>query len=342
MSAPLVVGAIYLSLTPRHLERFAILPEMLAETWEKRPYIISSLRYLLVSGGGREAARVTTGGDLITLIALIGCMLAPFLRPRRLEAGVLLLGLAIVAEFSLILVIASTAYAARQGVLTIAPHLVVALYALAQAWRTRNRTLLHPAIIGILSFVFMIAVIFTTRIGYDGDYLIGLEGAARYFLPLYPLWTALTVVAVVAYRGSERPPLLRSGVSLIVAFMAILAIAYQARGLLALAENRRQILAWQEALPDQTPVVTNLWWLAALVAPYFTQHEMYCVSSPEQMVNWAALAQAHDVTEFTYAAREAAEVPLLPLALTSMQRGSERPINGLRLVRFHVGDNAAR
>ena len=326
--------AVVFSLTPRHLQRLAELPEMVRFTRRKLPYLVDSLRYLLVNAPGTEAAPVTRGSELVALTAVAACFLAPFLRPRRFETGVILLGLAIVAEFSLVIILASHPYASRQGILTIAPFLVIAVYAVPEAWRRRDHSLVYLVSVALLYFIFSLFMIFVTRVGYSGDYLVGLEGASRYLLPFYPLWTALSVVALAAYHGSPRTQLVRSLFTLIVALTMMMSLTYQARGLLALAENRRRIGLWQDALPDDVPVVTDAWWLPAFVAPYFTEHEMYCVSSPKAMSSWLTFAQAHDVTRFVFASRERSEPQSLPAASPGLRRESEQSVDGLRLVAF--------
>lgn len=304
-----LIGVMLFLLTPRHWAALRELPHLLASTNHKREFVLDSLRYIFINARGVGATQVTPGAERIALVGLFVCLIAPFLGARRWESPLLLVALALLVELSFVITLLSQAYVARQGLFTVAPFLAVALYAVPYAWQRRDQALLCLAITGLAYLVGIFALLFTTRIGYSGDYLMGLEGPARYVLIFYPVWTALCAVALLVHRSSARPPLVRSGFTLLVIVAIAMAVTYQARGIISLDRNRQIFARWAAALPATKPLVTSEWWLAAALAPYFIEHEMYCVQSISHLGEWVAFAQAHGITQFTFAVRRGVEPP---------------------------------
>lgn len=337
VGAAVVLTGVTLSLlTPRHWEAVRELPWLLRSTTHKRGFVFESLRYILINAGGIGATQVTTGAQNIALFSLCVCLTAAFLGARRAEGVLLLIALALLVELSFVITLLSHAYVARQGLFTVAPFLAIGLYALPYAWRTREPALLCLAITGIVYLVAAFALLFTTRVGYSGDYLIGLEGPARYVLIFYPVWVAMSAIALHLYRTSDRPPLIRSGVTLLIFVAVAMAGTYQARGLFALSHNRQIFERWAEQLPADHPLVTSEWWLGAALAPYFMQHEMYCVPSVRHLGEWIAFAQAHGIVEFTFAVRRTLEPHGSITAGLPGTVESEQQIDGLELTRVRL------
>jgi hypothetical protein len=323
-------------LTPRHWAALRELPEMLASTAHKRGFLFESLRQILINARGVGAAQVTVGAETLALVSLFACLLAPFVAGRRWEGWLLLIALALLIEVSFVITLLSYAYAARQGLFAVAPFLAIALYALPPAWHGKDPALRCLAVTGLVYFAGFLALLFTTRVGYSGDYLIGLEGAARYVLVFYPVWVPLSVIALHFYRASDRPPLVRSGVTLLILMAVGLSVTYQARGILALNTNRQVFARWSEALPTNQPLVTSEWWLGAAMARHFIQHEMYCVKPGAGLAEWVAFAQAHGIERFTFAVRRGIEPPAsvaigLPLVVES-----DGQIEGLQMTQLRV------
>jgi hypothetical protein len=325
-----------LLLTPRHWAAVQELPRMIAENRHKRHFLLDSLRYILINARGVGATQVTPGAQFLALAGLFVCFLAPFLPARRWVAALGLVSFTVLIELSFVITLLSHAYSARQGLFTVAPFLAIALYALPYAWQRRDPALLCLAITGVAYLVGALALLFTTRVGFSGDYLIGLSGPARYVLVFYPVWTALSAVALYQYRSPDRSPLFRSVLTLLVIIAVAMAVAYQGRAILALQKDRQVFARWAGALPGGEPVVTTEWWLAATVAPYFVEREMYCVRSLANLDEWVVFAQAHRISEFTFAVRHGPEAPQSPADNAPVVVESERVVEGLQLTRLHI------
>src|SRR6185295_112302 len=67
------------------------------------------------------------------------------------------------------------------------------------------------------------------------------------------------------------------------------------------------LLEWRAALDQQVPVVTDVWWLPAVLAPLWIEKQVYVLpraSSTARMAaleSWGAVAAGQGVTSFTYA-----------------------------------------
>lgn len=324
-------GLIVLMLPARHVEALRALPEMISDTYHKRIYVFESLRSILINARGVGAAHLTTGAEDLALAALFVCFAAPLFSKFRWEGAVLLIALALLVEVSFVITYLSQAYLARQGLFTVAPFIVLAPYALRHAWQMRDGRLLCLAVTGIAYFVGMLALLFTTRIGYSGDYLVGLEGMTRYVLVLYPVWAALSIIALHHFRESDRPAMVRSGVTLLMLMSSAMAVTYQARGIVSIEENRAIFARWFEQLPHDRPLVTSEWWLGAALAPYFIEHEMYCVDSPAHLPDWVAFAKKNGIDQFTFAVRGTHEAANRSPVGMDMHVFSHKEVDGLQL-----------
>jgi hypothetical protein len=121
----------------------------------------------------------------------------------------------------------------------------------------------------------------------------------------------------------------------------VVGLFYQHRGLEMLRSSKRLMARWESALPEREPVITDLWWFAACLAPYFTSHEVYCVAKPDQMSDWLAVARAHNVDAFTFASLSAVNGALFGLGTQSMVPEAHQVIEGLHLSRFSLGASGA-
>jgi hypothetical protein len=188
----------------------------------------------------------------------------------------------------------------------------------------------------LLYLIGALALLFITRVGYSGDYLLGLEGPARYVLIFYPIWAALSVIALRLYRESDRGTLARSGITLLALMAIATSVTYQVRGIVSLKQTRDTFARWSQALPTDMPLVTSEWWLAATVAPYFIANDMYCVPSVASLGEWVAFAQARGIPAFAFAARRSVESPANPAAGLPLTIESEKEVDGLQLVTLRL------
>ena len=328
------------SLPPRYLELVARIPQTLADDFWKLFHPLEALVYIFISAPDPEAPPVSSFWELVVFLAAGVATIAPFIRSRSLEARLILPALAILLEGSFAIVWSNRPFSSRQGILLVAPYMVVGAYALPYAWQRRQHQLLALASVTLLYVVTGFLSLLSFRFETKGALMVGLDGGARYVLTLYPLGAALSLIAVHVYRQSDRHWFVKSAFSALVAALVLVAGLYEIRGVLMLRESKRQIARWEDALPPQGPIVTDLWWLAAWAAPFFTQHEMYCVQDAAAVSDWLLAARAHGVETFTYASFTPPGPEQLGEA-NGLIPEAYHFTEGLHLTRFHLSAPAA-
>jgi hypothetical protein len=176
------------------------------------------------------------------------------------------------------------------------------VYVLPHAWRRRHVELLFVASAAWAYLATSTMMLLIGRVDIAGNLVTGLEWGSRYMLAAYPIFAMLTLIALKIYRESDRPLLLKQLVIGIVVILLMLGVHYQLRGLWMLYNNKQTIAQWQGELETraQEPVVTDLWWLPASLATYFTTHELYAVLQPQDVSDWLPLAAAHQTKAFTF------------------------------------------
>jgi hypothetical protein len=117
----------------------------------------------------------------------------------------------------------------------------------------------------------------------------------------------------------------------------LLAVQYQVRGLLVLAESRRHVADCQARLPTDEPIVTDMWSLPAAMAPYYLERGMYCARQAD-LSRWATEMASQQGGRFTYVSRA-------PLKIASIDLGNGSFLNadaldvagGFHLTSFRPG-----
>jgi hypothetical protein len=333
-------AAVAATLAPRHRELLTAVPQMLANDLRKLPYLADSLVRIFI-GPPNASGTFTIATWQLGLPALCAAVIAPFVRSKRWEAVLILGSLAMLLQLSLVMMLSSQPYLAEQGALAVAPYMVVASYVWPEARRRRDHRLQFLVIALALYAIIGFVALFSSRIGDDGAYLIGLDGAVRYLLMLYPLGAVLAVIGVAVFRASDRPPALKSTFTILVVAMMLVSLQYQYRGVRMLASKRQVLKAWEQALGEQDRVVTDVWWLPAVLGPFFTSHEMYCIREPAELSAWLAIAGSRGVTAFTLASAVPLQnnhFGLIPLTSISPEH---REVQGLHLYRFNVPAQAS-
>jgi hypothetical protein len=330
------IAAFVSQLTPRHWALLRALPSVSGDALSRWRLLIPGVVNVFFGPPEFEMRLPRWIWEGLLLAAMSAAVAAPFVRSRRVEAMLLVPALLILLEASLLMVLASHAYLNRQGILAVAPYIMLAPYALADAWRRRDRRLFRLAVAAASYAAIGFGMLFLTRVANDGTYLIGLDGAARYMLTLYPAGAALALSAVRTYRRSDRSALMKSTVTILMAGLVGVSVLYQGRGVEMLNASRNRLTAWQRALQREDRVVTDVWWLAASLAPHFVAHELYCVPRAEGLRDWVAAATEHGVTGFAFASLES--VPIDKFGASTVQAGSdgEHRVEGLYLRRFDV------
>jgi hypothetical protein len=198
-------------------------------------------------------------------------------------------------------------------------------------------------LVGMTALLYLVigsAVIFLLLVLPDGSYVTGLEWGTRNLLTLYPLGVGLSLAALVDYWRSKRPPLVKRLVVGLTLTLVLVSSLLQARGAQMLRQSRDLVLQWQEAMPANQPIVTDAWWLPLAMAPFYTEHVMYCTRDPDQLSEWAARAARADVDGFVFASVE----PLGRERLRSVAGVEWEGLNlvsGLQLNRFRIVADAA-
>ncbi len=119
----------------------------------------------------------------------------------------------------------------------------------------------------------------------------GLEWGSRYTLLAVIVMIVLAVAGAADLRADHRSPVrVRKAVSILAIWLILLGVLSSARGVGELRTSRRELLAMQAAL-EQTggPVVTDLWWMGASLAPFAARHEIYTLSPAHPMREWLAV-----------------------------------------------------
>ena len=168
----------------------------------------------------------------------------------------------------------------------------------------------------------------------------GLVSSSRYMLILYPIGALLSLLVLRTYWRSDRSRLVKSAVSILIAAMVIVAIQYQVRGVAMLYRERERLTTWESALQGRGPVVTDVWWLASAIAPFFTAHEMYCVRKRDEVAGWAVTAAEHGIDRFTFASLKDIDGKELGSATVTLLPEAQKVVAGLHVATFRLaGDD---
>jgi hypothetical protein len=320
----------------RHRWILSVLPASLVGTVGKLPYLAEIMTAVLVDAPGNQSPVVPQLLRYAVLTACAAMILAALLRSWRAEAIVLLTALAVIVEFSIYLVVRPGAFISLHGFLPIAPVIVLAPYVFLPAWRRRRHAqvaiVAAAAAYALLAFAAILVVVARP----DGVVPTGLEWGNRYLFTLYPLGVVLALAALDEYRRSARPLLLRQVVSAAAAALLLCGVLLEVRGVWMLVETRRLVTVWQAALRDGPPVMTDVWWLPAAMAPLFTTHAVHCVRHTEDLVTWFPVALAHGVDTFTFASFQSLDAAQMQHDGFSVDTEPEQVVSGLHLRRVRI------
>jgi hypothetical protein len=300
-SAVLMCVAALAGLAPRQRELLTTLPIMFRGLQRKLPYIADNVVAIFL---GMPPLPQPFGGlswKLAGFVALCVVAAAGLVRAARTEGGLVCAGFALVLAMSVVTTVSTEAYLDCPGVLAVAPYMLVGLYVLPEAWRRRDRRWLRLAMAGVAYALFGFLMLFVFRVSGEGTLLVGLDGSVRYMLTLYPIGAVLALLGLQIVRRSDRPLTVKRLLTAIVLAMVFVAALYEFRGLKMLYEKRQSLVAWERALQGDSPVVTDIWWLPAGLAPFFATHEMFCVRTPDELSDWVSVAAAQGVSAFTFA-----------------------------------------
>jgi hypothetical protein len=323
----------------RHARVLLSIPRQLANAWSKREFLIDSLVALFLGQPPFSSYAAMRAWQVAALLALGGLGVAPFADTRRTEAALALPSLLVLLQLSLLTAMYTVPFLQWQGILSVAPFTGIALFVLPEALRRRDARLLALASTGALSVAFAFAMLFMTRIAeHHGSSLLGLDGAVRYVLPIYPAGAALAVLALALYRQSDAAPRARSLFSAVVLCLMLVSLYYEFLGVRELYRKRVVLTQWREEMCRQEPVVTDVWWLPAVLAPYWSEHELYLASRGEELEAWVDLASRSGVGRFTFASTQEIDAARLTGSGPALLQ-DQVTVRDLNVARFRLADS---
>lgn len=322
-------------LPERHRWILTVLPTYLFGSIAKLPYLPETLTAVLVDSQGNQAPVIADLWRYGVLAACVGVACAPLLRTRRREALMLLAALAVILEFSAYLVARPEPYISLHGFVPIAPFIVLAVYALPPAWRARRHAQLAVVSAAVVYAGLALAAIFVFLVRRDGIMPTGLEWGNRYLFTLYPIGTVLALAGLADFRRSGRAPLVKQAVTAAAAALLLCGVLLEARGAWMLVQSRRLVTAWQNTLRDGPPVVTDVWWLPAAMAPLFISHEVHCVPRGN-LGEWFPVAVRGGVHTFTFASFRFLDPDQLKKAGFEVAAEGQEVVSGLHLTHVRI------
>ena len=197
-----------------------------------------------------------------------------------------------------------------------------------------------------LSIFYVMATLYAIAAVYvwHGILDVGIEWGQRYLLTLYPIAAVLCVVALRNYWESARPAWLKKGFITAAILMIVIGFGFQVRGLGMLYNSRTKMAGWDEALRQEGPVVTNIYWLPSALAVFFTERQLYYVDRQKTIgkhkrsyfADWVDEARAHGIKAFTFVSLE----PLTPWDLrdapVSLTGTEPKDLDGIVLTRLLI------
>ncbi len=102
-----------------------------------------------------------------------------------------------------------------------------------------------------------------------------------------------------------------------------------------MARKRDVLVEWREHIRLQEPVVTDLWWLPAVLAPYAVEHPIYVVAYEDGVSTWLDVAVPAGVDAFTYASMRPVE-PAVNRSNARLERHGEETILDLNISSFQI------
>lgn len=335
-----IVGVFLLVLTPRHWESEPLRQGLWLYALEKVPALIDAAVAILSNSPGHRAPVVAWRWELLALCAFLACIAGAVLRNRVLRALFLVPGLLVTIAFSVVLLFWREPYISLHGFVPLAPYAALASCGAVFAWRSRQGCLQLLAATAAIYLVVGFSAIFVFFVRRDGGYLTGLEWGTRNLLTLYPL---AAILSLLVWRSvGPQPGWGKMGTTLVIALSVtiLLGLNFQIRGVQMLIRSHRLVAEWQAALPAGEPVVTDVWWLPAVMAPFFLHSPMLCAGEPKALAAWIPGAAAKGVDAFTLASLEPIRGRLDDSGMI-VREGDPRRVSGLHLQRFRITDSAA-
>jgi MFS family permease len=332
IAAAVLIGE---SITWRHRGLIGALPDYLLDDLRKLPHLLGALAAAFVDSPGNQAPVIPRLWRGLASAAFGASAVSVFVGSAWLEALILLPALLFALDFSLYLAFREP-YVSLHGFLPVAPFLLFAVYALPPVLRRRRYAQLILVGVAVLYAVMGFGAILTFKVGLDSVYSTGLEWGNRDLFTLYPIATVLTLAGVYEYRASSRPLLLKRVVSIFVALLMLAGLLLEMRGVWSLCESRKLVATWEAALAGSGPIITDVWWLPADMAPFFATNPMSCVRQPSDLAPWLKAALEHGVERFTFASFREVDAARFGTDEVIVAPEAQHLVAGLYVSRFRI------
>jgi hypothetical protein len=336
------VGVFLLVLTPRHWESEPMHQGLWLYTLVKAPALLDAAVAILSNSSGHRAPVVAWRWEFLVLCAFLACVAGAAFRNRTLRGLFLVPGLLITTAFSAVLLFWREPYISLHGFVPLAPYVALAACGAVFAWRSGEDSLQLLAATAGIYLLFGFGAIFVFFVRRDGGYLTGLEWGTRNLLTLYPL---AAILSLLVWRSvGPQAGWGKVGTTLVVTLgvTILLGLNFQIRGVQMLLRSHHLVAQWQAALPAGEPVVTDVWWLPAVMAPFFLRSPMLCAVDRGVLAAWVPEAAHMGMDSFTFASLEPIHGRLGNAGTIARDEEAQRRVSGLYLQRFRLLDSSAR
>jgi hypothetical protein len=317
------------SLPGRHQNLLLSIPERLTRLTRIPP----SLGGILVAPYWQGGPLFTDVGVRVGLMALVACSIAPWFRRVWVEAPLTILGLTAFALYTGLVVSSPERHRALHGIFPSAPFMILVAHGLREAFLQRTSKSLLLSAISLAYLVTGIIGFGLVHVGVGPRTALGLAWGQRYLLLIYPLLTILGLVGLRAYWRSHRPRGVRVAVvGLAIALIGI-GVAVELRGLDESRRTRTVLAKWQRALEADRAILTDVWWLPAALAEFYTRKPVFVVDERAEVAEWIERAAGTGVSSFTFASLSPVHLNEFGKSRRKVLRRSARAVDGLYLTK---------
>jgi hypothetical protein len=216
--------------------------------------------------------------------------------------GILAAGLALLLSATAATMLSPQPYYNLHGFLLAAPFVALAV------WPPNSERSFSPA-----SFLYAVTLLYVGVHALVISAFSGLgpisthEWGQRYLLPAYPALVALGLLAVwniwSAYERDERLRRVALACLTLWGVLAAIGVGFSVRGYVVLRDERSQVEAWLGlawTLPDREPLVTDIWWLPLNLAADFYSRPIMLAEGNDRLALWAQQMRTEGVTDFGF------------------------------------------
>ncbi len=162
------------------------------------------------------------------------------------------------------------------------------------------------------------------------------EWGPRYMLMFFPLAGIGAAVGAhyfyqqLTYRSHK---IIFVGLAILTLFIGL---EYQIRGIQEVQRTKQTIVAYAEIVEEAgTPVVTDVWWLPAVLAPRFVDQEIYTLPQQEDLHQWLNHTNGQ-VDSFMLVSQNPLNADFVQAAPHPIRITEEQIANNMFFIKFHT------